>query len=397
MGIWEVILIVFLFLSAFFSASETALTSLPPTAIQHLIEKSNKSLSLWMKSPVKILITILIGNNLVNIFSASLATILAKKHFGNIGIAVVVGVMTFIIITFGEIFPKAIARKYNERVSAIVMPLIKLFYFLFYPFTFIFYNLTRIFSKKGEIGFKERDLFYAIYISSQKGYLKNKADKIILSVLNLKDLKVSDIMIPRTSVCYASVDTKKEDLLKIFMERGFSRMPIYEENEDNIVGILHAKELFKEFKTLKEILKPPLFVFENIKAILALEEMKKNKIHMACVVDEYGSFSGIVTLEDIIEEIVGEIEDEYDKKEEQVVKLNEVEYLFKADISINAIKDFLPVDFPKKKEFKTLGGFVFYNLNRMAKKGDKLEFSGYEFEVLETSGRKPLKIKVKKI
>lgn len=397
MGIGEALLFVFIILSAFFSASETALTSLSPTALQHLIEKSNKSLILWMKNPIKILITILIGNNLVNIFAASLATILAKKHFGNIGIALVAGIMTFIIITFGEIFPKSIARKYNERISVIVMPLIKIFYFLFYPFTFIFYSLTKIISKKGDIGFKERDLFYAIYLSSQKGYLKNKADKIILSVLTLKDLKVSDIMIPRTNVCYASIDTKKDILLKIFMEKGFSRMPIYEGNEDNIIGILHAKELFKEFKTLKEILKPPLFVFENLKAIVALEEMKKKKLHMACVVDEYGSFIGIVTMEDIIEEIVGEIEDEYDKKEEQVVRLGGGEYIFKAEISINDLANFLPIDFPKKKEFKTLGGFVFYNLNRMAKKGDKLEFSGYELEVIETSGKKPLKIKVKKI
>ncbi|MEJ5166738.1 MAG: hemolysin family protein [Thermoanaerobaculia bacterium] len=393
----EAILLILLALSAFFSASETALTSLSHTALQHLIEKSHKSLKLWLSNPIKVLITILIGNNLVNIFAASLATVLAKKHFGNLGIALVVGIMTFLIITFGEIIPKSLARKYNERISILFMPLIRLFFYLFYPFTFIFYNLTKLVSKKGEGGFKERDLIYAIQISSQKGFLPDKGAKILFSVLSLKNLKVSDIMIPRIKVCYASADTSKEELLKKFMEKGFSRMPIYEEREDNIIGILHAKELFKDYKSIKEILKPPIFVFENQRAFSVLDKMRKEKIHMACVVDEYGSFIGIVTLEDIIEEIVGEIEDEYDKKEEKYQKISENEYLFKADTPLSEVNKIFPLDFEEGEGYKTLGGFVFYKLEEKGEKGKVLKWQNYEFEISEAKGSKPLKIRVKKI
>lgn len=393
----EVLLLIFLLLSAFFSASETALTSLSHTALQHLIEKSHKSLKLWLSSPIKVLITILIGNNLVNIFAASLATILAKKHFGSVGIALVVGLMTFLIITFGEIIPKSLARKYNEKISIYFMPLIRIFFIIFYPFTIIFYNLTRFISRKGDVGFKERDLIYAIQISSQKGFLTNSGAKILLSVLSLKNLKVSDIMIPRINVCYASLEATKEELLKKFMEKGFSRMPIYEGKEDNIIGILHAKELFKDYKSLKDILKPPIFVFENQKIFPVLDSMKKEKVHMACVVDEYGSFVGIVTLEDIIEEIVGEIEDEYDRKEEKFRKISENEYLFKADVPLSLVSKVFPLDFEENEGYKTLGGFVFYKLGKNTEKGSKLMWKEYEFEVSETRGNKPLRIKIKKI
>lgn len=397
MGIEEVLLLISLIFSAFFSASETALTSLSPTALEDLISKSNKSLKLWFKNPIKVLITILIGNNLVNIFAASLATILAKKNFEKINIAIIVGIMTFVIITFGEIFPKSIARKYNEIISSYFMPIIEFFYFLFYPFTFVFFNFTKIISSRSDIGFKERDLIYAINISSQRGFLPVKGANMLLSILSLKNIKISDIMIPRTNVCYASVDTKKEELLKIFMDNGYSRIPIYEKNEDNIIGILHAKELFKEYDSLKDILKPPMFVFEDHKAFSILDKMRKNKIHMACVVDEYGSFSGIVTLEDLIEEIIGEIEDEYDKKEESIFKINENEYIFLAKLPLSYIQKLFSLNLEDSKKYKTLGGLVFYNLGRMVKKGDKLRLGAYEFEIVEMEGKRPLKIKIKKI
>lgn len=396
MPIEEALLFIFLILSAFFSASETALTSLPPTTLQHLIEKSHKSLKLWLNHPIKILITILIGNNLVNIFAASIATILAERRFKSLGIGLVVGFMTLVIITFGEIIPKSLAKKYNERVSTFFMPLIRLFYWIFYPFTLIFYNLTRIISRKTDVGFKERDLIYAIHISSQKGFLTDKGAKILLSVLNLRNLKVSDIMIPRTNVCYASIDTPKEELLKKFMETGFSRIPIYEEKEDNIIGILHSKELFKDYKSLKEILKHPIFVYEKQKAFSVLDKMKKEKIHMACVVDEYGSFSGIVTLEDLIEEIVGEIEDEYDKKEEKFQRISENEYLFKPDFPLSEVGKIINLEIEEKKKYKTLGNFVLCNLGTKAEKGSIFSFKGFDFEIFEIKGNKPIKIKVKK-
>ncbi len=396
MGIEEVLLFLFLFFSAFFSASETALTSLSYTTLEHLF-KRYKTLGLWISHPIKVLITILIGNNLVNIFAASLATILAKKHFQNIGIAVVAGSMTLIIITVGEIFPKTFAKRYNEKIAPFLMPLINLFYYTFYPLTMVFYYLTKVGLKKGDIGFKERDLIYAIDISSKKGLLPGMGAKMLYSILKLKDLKVKDIMIPKINVSYASVEEDRENLLKIFMDTGYSRIPIYEGNEDNIIGILHAKELFKDYKDFKNILKPPIFAPEYQKAFSLLEEMRRKKIHMACVVDEYGIFTGIVTIEDILEEIVGEIEDEYDRKVEKFKKIREGEYIFSADMPLSEIENVIQAKFPKSSNYNSLRGFIFYNWDKVVKKGEKYFWEGFEFEILEESGKKNLKIKVKKI
>ncbi len=396
MGIEEVLLFLFLFFSAFFSASETALTSLSHTTLEHLFKKY-KTLRLWISHPIKVLITILIGNNLVNIFAASLATILAKKHFQNIGIAAVAGTMTLIIITVGEIFPKTFAKRYNEKIAPLLMPLINLFYYTFYPLTAVFYYITKIGLTKGDIGFKERDLIYAIDISSKKGLLPGTGAKMLYSILKLKDLKVKDIMIPKINVTYASLEEDREDLLKIFMDTGYSRIPIYEGNEDNIIGILHAKELLKEYNNLKNILKPPIFAPEYQKAFSLLEEMRKQKIHMACVVDEYGIFTGIVTIEDVLEEIVGEIEDEYDRKVEKFKKIREGEYVFSADMPLSEIENVIQAKFPKSNNYNSLRGFIFYNWDKVVRKGEKYFWEGFEFEILEESGKKNLKIKVKKI
>lgn len=397
MGLEEILLFVFIVLSAFFSASETALTSLAPTSIEHLIEKSNKALSLWLEHPIKVLITILIGNNLVNIFAATFATVLAKRYFEKIGIAIVAGIMTFIIITFGEIFPKSVARKYNEKISCFFMPVIRIFYIFFYPFTFLFFNFTKLFHGRPEIAFKERDLIYAIQISSKKGFLSGIKPDILLSILKLRDLSVREIMVPRSRVSCASLDMSKEELLKIFFETGYSRIPVYEGNENNVIGILHAKEMLKDFKNLKEILRKAIFVYENQKVFFVLERMKAERIHMACVVDENGVLVGIVTMEDILEEIFGEIEDEYDKKEEIFKKLKDGEYFVRADLPIWEIKKHIPISFPEKRDYNTIAGFLSFNLGKIPKKGEKFVWDGYEFEIVESEKKRPLKIKIKKI
>jgi putative hemolysin len=387
----ELALILMCFALSFcFSGSETALTALSPTALEHLIaQEKQRGLVLWQQHPIRLLITILIGNNAVNMTAASLATVLAQKHFHRLGVAVSVGVLTFALIVFGEIIPKSIAKKRSVSLAPWAVLFLRFFYLLCYPLMIVLNYFVRLFAFGSEEGFEERDLIYAIHISSRKGILPGDRARMILSIVHLENLRVREIMVPRTKVVYRSVETPREGLVRCFREQGYSRIPVFKGREDNIVGILHAKDMLEEGRPLESVLKPAFFIPESTRVPQLLRDMQKRHQHMAIVVDEFGGFTGAVTLEDV----VGEIQDEFDLEAPEFRKLSDSSYAFAGDTPLNVVNRTLETAIGLSSDYETLGGYLTARLGRMGTHGDRVVHEGWLFEVQDADPKKIISVK----
>ena len=325
-----VLLLVLLVLSAFFSMSETALMSLSKIRIRHMVEEGVKGAKLVEKlieDPNKLLGAILIGNNIVNIGASAIATSLAVKVSGGSesAVAIVTAIMTVLILIFGEITPKSIAKQKSEQVSLGVSKPIKLCVFIFKPFVVIFTAISSVFirllggdPKATEPFITEEELKTMVGVSEEEGVLEDVEKEMIFNVFDFADLQVKDVMVQRVDVTAIEVNDSYEDLLKIIKEDQYSRIPVYDDTIDDIVGILNVKDLIiagykGEAFNVTEYMREPLYTFEFKKITELFNEMKKSRNHMAVVLDEYGGTVGIVTIEDLVEEIVGDIQDEYDK------------------------------------------------------------------------------------
>jgi putative hemolysin len=394
-------------LSAFFSSSETAFLSCRKIRIRHLMEEGNKKAGLihkMMEEPDKLVAAIVIGNNIVNVTASAIATSLAITIFGSEGIGIAIGVMTFLILLVGEITPKGVAVKNAERLSlAFAKPL----YYLTKVLSPVATVLTAI--TKGVIrlmgGTLDRSPFLAegefktlLTVAEEEGSLEESERERLYNVFEFSDTVVKEVMTPRTDMVCLDIQASLDEARDIAVRTGYSRIPVYEENVDHITGILYAKDLLQhpdDTHRLQDILREPYFIPETKKVDELLQEMQKSKIHLAIVVDEYGGTAGIVTIEDLLEEIVGEIFDEYDVTRTPIRKLDEHTALINGMVPIDKVNDLLGIKIPENG-FETIGGFMLDQFGRIPSEGEKISFDHVDFIVFKTDGVRIMNVKARK-
>lgn len=403
--------------SAFFSATETALTTLPESKISHLIEKhphTSGILKKWLAKPGMILSTILFGNTLVNIVASILASNIAEHYLKSYAGATAVAVMTFILLTFGEITPKTFAKLNPEKFIVPALAFLRFFDFMLFPFSYFLSKFARVIVKMmggkhsgGDINITQADIEYLIEKGNSLGVFEQEDQgELLTSVLEFKDTLVKEIMIPRTNAHFLDIETKLGEALESITSWGHSRIPVYEDSPDNIKGILYAKSIVSELKkgyldlqgNISSLLRTPvLFVPETQKISETLKTMQAKRTHMGIVVDEFGGTSGLITLEDILEELVGEIMDEADKENNPVKKLKDGVLSVDAHFSIFDLEEELGIEMHDEGEdFSSLGGFIISKTGEVPKKGFLLEFKGYEFKVIDCDDRHIIRAEIKR-
>jgi len=401
-----------LVLSAYFSASETALTSLSELKVKHMIQElgeRGKSLNLWLLHPNKVLYTLLIGNNIVNTLSSVIAADFAYKIFKDTSIAIVTGIMTILIIFFGEILPKSYAKNNAEKFSVFTTKILWIFFWLFYPFSWILNKLVKslikLFGGKPEQDgpkITEDELEFLISIGEKEGVLENQKKEMLHNIFEISETSVKEIMVPLNDVTMIEISTPISEIIDIIAKTEYSRIPVYEDNKDNVVGILYSKDLIKYINrgfdklNIKNILKKPYFVPSTKRIDDLLREFQLNRIHLALVVDEYGSIDGLITLEDILEEIVGEIRDEYDKEEEEDIKqIGENQYIIKGRLNIDDFCEYFNIEKTENMEqYETISGLLYDLADKIPDVGEEYIYNGYKLIVVEKDGRKIQKIKL---
>ena len=398
-----ILFFLFLLLSAFFSSSETAFVSSSPYKLDYLEKKGSRKAGLiqkMLKRADNLLATILIGNTLVNTAAASVATFIFVSFIPDKNQAVIWAtlVTTFLILLLSEITPKTYAAYNPLKISLLFARPIRIFIFLFYPLVQFFTFLSRMFfpsSKKDMRRFPsslDEEEIKVLLTVGIKG-MSSLRKKMISGALEIGSRPVREIMIPRPQVKAIEKGSTLKAILDTVQSSGFSRYPVYKGRLDNIEGFIHAKDIIpylidnKEYK-IDYLLRKPFFVPESASLEKVLLQMQKNVVHFAFVVDEFGNMEGIVTLEDIIEEIVGEIQDEYDKKaEEWISQVEENVYIVKGTASIKELNQKLKLELPEKTEYTTLAGFFLYEFGRIPKEDDVLNYRGHQFRVEKMSKR----------
>lgn len=398
----QIIALVFLVaMSAVFSSSETAITSVSKIKVRQLYQKDNKNAHLLKKlhdNMQTTISTILIGNNIVNIAASSIATILFTNIFHQNGALISTVVMTVFVLIFGEVLPKTIAQYKNKSVALKFSRFIYFLTIVFKPIVKILNVLTRLIIKlfvgedEDSSTLTEEELKTLVEVSEEEGVLKNQETEIMINALELKETLAVDIMTPRTSMASVDIEDAESDLKEIIKNITYSRIPVYEGSIDDIIGVLHIKELAhkiieddQDFK-VRDILKPAFYAYEYIPVVDLFKQMRTKNISISIIIDEYGGTSGIVTMEDILEELVGEIDDEYDN-EKEVTKLSDNEYLVDPEMRIDEVNERFDLDIQSDK-FDSIGGFVIELLDRMPKSKDEVEFENLKFVVVNVDKRK---------
>ncbi|MCA5586658.1 hemolysin family protein [Finegoldia magna] len=398
----QIIALVFLVsMSAVFSSSETAITSVSKIKVRQLDQKDNKNAHLLKKlhdNMQTTISTILIGNNIVNIAASSIATILFTNIFHQNGALISTVVMTVFVLIFGEVIPKTIAQYKNKSIALKFSRFIYFLTLVFKPIVKVLNLLTRLVIKlfvgedEDSSTLTEEELKTLVEVSEEEGVLKNQETEIMINALELKETLAVDIMTPRTSMASVDIEDAESDLKEIIKNITYSRIPVYEDSIDDIIGVLHIKELAhkiieddRDFK-IRDILKPAFYAYEYIPVVDLFKQMRAKNISISIIIDEYGGTSGIVTMEDILEELVGEIDDEYDN-EKEVTKINDNEYLVDPEMRIDEVNERFDLDIQSDK-FDSIGGFVIELLDRMPKSKDEVEFENLKFVVVNVDKRK---------
>ena len=380
-----IILIILLMLSAFFSSAETALTTVNRIRIRSLADDGSKRAKTVLKitdNSGKMLSAILIGNNIVNVAAASITTSLAYS-LGGSAVAIANAVITIAILLFGEITPKTTATIHAEKLALIYAPIISIFMKIMTPLIFIINGLSnavllllRIDPNAKNQTMTENELRTIVDVSHEDGVIESDEKEMIYNVFDLGDAKAKDVMVPRVHVTFADVNTTYEELIEIFREDKFTRLPIFEDSTDNVIGTINMKDLLlfdntKEFH-IRDILREAYFTYEYKNISELLVEMREASFNIAIVLDEYGDTAGLITLEDILEEIVGEIHDEYDENEEDFIKeIGEREYMIEGSTNLDDLNDRLDLQL-ESEDYDSLGGFIIEHLDRLPEEGDSI-------------------------
>ena len=402
------IIVFCLIMSAYFSATETAFSTLNRIRVKTLAEKGNKKAILTLKLADNfdtLLSTILIGNNLVNILSTAVATVmftalLAESSWTDGGTTLSTIVMTVVVLTFGEIIPKSLAKQFPEKFAMFSAPLINFIRIILVPFSFLFKQLqnllSKIFKQDEDKGITEEELISIIEEAEEEGDINEEESTLIKSAIEFNDMEVSEIFTPRIDITAVEVGITKEELAKLFSESGYSRIPVYEGDIDNITGIVYYKDFFtlafKADTPISEIIKPVIFTTKTQKINDLLKELQSKQLHLAVVADEYGSCAGIVTLEDILEEIVGEIWDEHDEIIEEIKEISEREYIVSGKANIEKLFDQLEIRLDEDEENSmsslTVNGWAMEVLGKIPEEGDSFDTLGLTVKVLKMDGRR---------
>lgn len=393
-------------MSAYFSATETAFSSLNKTRLRVLADNGNKKAALSNRladNYDQLISTILIGNNIVNIAVASIGTLLFVDLYGDIGATVSTAVVTIAVLIFGEITPKSIAKDHPETFAMFSAPFIQLLIFVLKPINWIFSQwkklVSRLFKSSDESKMSQEELLMLVEEVQQEGGIDDSEGELLKNAIEFRGLMAEDILTHRVDLEMVSISDSKEEIARSFTQSRYSRLLVYGETIDNIVGIIHQKDFYIDGgiteKAIEEIMTPPIFVhqYEKIRSLLKL--LQKQKSHIAIVVDEYGGTMGIVTMEDILEELVGEIWDEHDEVVETFRKLDEHTYMVDCTVNLDDFKDFFDVKF--ESDSVSVGGWVMEQLQRIPAKGEKFSLGELTVTVSELNAHRVSFVTVEQI
>ncbi|MCM1106475.1 MAG: hemolysin family protein [Blautia sp.] len=377
-------LIVLIFLSAFFSSAETALLTINKIRMRTLCESGDKRAERVLKitnDSGKMLSAILIGNNIVNLSASSLATTFATKYFGSAGAGIATGVLTFLILIFGEVSPKTMATIYADRMALAISGIIAILMKVMTPFIFIinklssgFLFLLRVNPADAGSPMTEEELRTIVDVSQESGVIENEERDMIHNLFDFGDAEAKEIMVPRIDMTFVHADASYEEVLEVFRKDMYTRLPVYEDTTDNVIGIINMKDFLlqdnNESFSVRSMLREPYFTYEHKNTADLFLEMRQSSISFAIVLDEYGDTAGLVTLEDLLEEIVGEIRDEYDVDEvDDITSLNKREYFVLGSAKLDDVSDALGVNF-ESEDYDTIGGYCLGLLNHLPEKNE---------------------------
>lgn len=404
-------------LRALFSFLETSVTALRLFKLKELAKSYGRYETLFEsleKQPHRVLITILICNSLADVTTAALATQIMETIFkrynlsGSLGFSIGIAVATIAILIFGEIIPKNLAKGRSERLFKSALWLVNIIFYLFYPLVTFLNRFTSFAVAKlggpketeaaSEWVSSEREIQFLIDYIYGKGLIEEEKNEMLQNIFELGRTPVKEIMVPTTDIVMVNSDAKIKDTLKIFADHPFTRLPVYEEKSDNILGMLHLKDVFmllskNEDKSLPDIMRPIMFIPESIKVSQMLREFKNKHMHIAIVINEHGSITGLITLEDVLEQIVGELRDELEASKEHIIELKQGGWLVDASTPLEDVTDLLHITFETEGSV-TLGGFLTEQLQHLPKKGERLLYKNFYFQVQKASNKRVLQVLV---
>jgi len=399
-----VVLSILLLLSGFFSSAETALFSISRAKARHIAKERGLTNALIKKmkdDPHRLLSTILIGNNLVNVAAAALATAITIGLAATHAVGIATGLMTALILIFGEIIPKSIATRNNVLIARLVIIPLYWLSILFAPVIYLLNFIPKLTSKvQRKSRVTEEELMTFVEVVEEEGGIEEEEKELIHNIFEFDDTSASEIMTPRADMFVINVDDELN--VEAIIRSGFSRIPVIEEDIDHVIGILNIKDLFMQQVTsaqqtdARSVMSEPYFVPENKKLDHLLQEFKRRKQHLAIVVDEHGGVSGLITLEDALEEIVGEIVDETDRFEPHIVKLNKNEWRVLGKSEIDDVNDKLAMDIPDTKEYDTFSGYILEQIGRIPQEKEDIKLGDFVVTVNEMDGTRIKEYIVKK-
>ena len=390
------VLLVLILLSAFFSSAETALTTVNKMRIRMLVDDGNKRaiiLDKVIKHQSKMLSTVLIGNNIVNIGASAISTLFVQNVFGNIYVSIGTFVLTFVVLIFGEIIPKTVAGIHSENVALAYARVISILMFVLTPIIFIIDNFSklilmilRVDTSSKSSHFTEDELRTIMDVSQEEGIIESEELDMINNVFDFGDARAKDIMVPKVDISMISTTTTYDELLDLVKRDKFTRIPVYKDSTDNIIGVINIKDMIinhvtKDNFKLEELMREPYYTYAQKELNNLLIEMRDNDTSLCIVLDEYGLAEGLITLEDIIEEIVGEIRDEFDEDEKRVIrKINENQYIVEGSINLDDLNDQLGLDIDSE-HYESIGGLIIENLERLPDIGDSVTIGNCTLKV----------------
>ena len=404
MGTYLTIMVVCLILSSFFSATETAFSAMNTTKLKTLAEKGNKNAALVCKLDEqysRLISTILIGNNIVNIAMASVGTVLFTLKFGDMGATLSTIVVTIVVLIFGEISPKSIANNCPEQLAMLSAPVVQFLIWIFLPLNILFVGwqklLTKIFHLEPSSKMSQEELLTLVNEVQEDGTIDEDEGGLLRNAIEFSDQEARDILIHRTDLAALPITATKDEIAEMFTETKFSRLLIYRDTIDDILGIIHRKDFYVGCgiteKEVKDIISPAIFVLESEPIRMILKKQQKAKTHVAVVVDEYGGTCGIVTMEDILEELVGEIWDEHEEAEVLLRRIAPDTYLIDASMDFEEFADYFKLD--EESEMVSVSGWVMEQFGRVPEQGDQLTYKGLEIEVTKVGNHHVDEIRVK--
>ena len=404
MGTYLTIMVVCLILSSFFSATETAFSAMNTTKLKTLAEKGNKNAALVCKLDEqysRLISTILIGNNIVNIAMASVGTVLFTLKFGDMGATLSTIVVTIVVLIFGEISPKSIANNCPEQLAMLSAPVVQFLIWIFLPLNILFVGwqklLTKIFHLEPSAKMSQEELLTLVNEVQEDGTIDEDEGGLLRNAIEFSDQEARDILIHRTDLAALPITATKDEIAEMFTETKFSRLLIYRDTIDDILGTIHRKDFYVgrgiTEKEVKDIISPAIYVLESEPIRMILKKQQKAKTHVAVVVDEYGGTCGIVTMEDILEELVGEIWDEHEEAEVLLRRIAPDTYLIDASMDFEEFADYFKLD--EESEMVSVSGWVMEQFGRVPEQGDQLTYKGMEIEVTKVGNHHVDEIRVK--